>query len=158
MENPWKIHGKSMDNKNGKKTKMFPWYSMGSPGGPMGPHEESWVPMGPHASPWVPTGSHGSPWDPMGTHGDPWGPMETHYSTWGPMSPHGPPWGPMEYHGNIFPFLLSMDFPWNYTWLFHGFSMDFPFDFQWIFHGSVFHEFPMNHKMFPWWFPEPLLA
>ena len=58
MENAWKIHGKSMDNEKGKKD-MFPWYSMGSHGGPSGPmcpHEESWVPMGFHGSPWVPMG------------------------------------------------------------------------------------------------------
>jgi len=70
----------------------------------------------------------------------------------------------MEYHGNIsfFPFLLSMDFP----WIFHGFSIEFSMvfpmvfalDFPWIFHGSIFHDLSMNYKMFPWWFPVPLLA
>ena len=62
----------------------------------------------------------------------------------------------------FFPFLLSMDFP----WIFHGFpiefSMVFPMvfalDFPWIFHGSIFHDLSMNYKMFPWWFPVPLLA
>ena len=53
----WKIHGISMDNKNGKR-KCF----SGTP----------WVPMGGHGDPWAPMRNHGFPWVPMGS---PWGPM-----------------------------------------------------------------------------------
>ena len=105
MENPWEIHGKSMDNKNGKKA-MFPWYSMGplwGPWGPMGPHEESWVPMGSHGSPWVPMGPHGVP---MGSHGFPWVPMGPHGSHGTPWVPMGSPWGP---HGSPW---VPMGSPW----------------------------------------------
>ena len=106
MGNPWKIHGKSMDNKNGKK-EMFPWYSMGPHGGP-------WGPMGPHEESWVPMGSHGFPWVPMGPHGDPWSTTETF---------------------PFVPFLLSIDFPWFFHGFSMRFSMDFPWiDFPWIFH------------------------
>jgi len=42
--------------------------------------------------------------------------------------------------------------------IYHGVSKIFPFDVPWIFHGLIFHDFPMNYKLFPWWLPEPLLA
>ena len=77
---------------------------------------------------------------------------------WVLFGPHGVPGK----HFLFFPFLLSMDFP----WIFHGFpiefSMVFPMvfalDFPWIFHRSIFNDLSMNYKMFPWWFPVPLLA
>ena len=71
----------------------------------------------------------------------------------------------MENQGNIsvfFPFLFSNDFPWISHEFPIDFSMVFPMvfalDFPWIFHGSIFHDLSMNYKMFPWWFPVPLLA
>ena len=82
-------------------------------------------------------------------HGDPWGPMETHGGPWEPMIPHGGPWVPMGTHGVprkhfLFSVFIihgfSMDFPWNFPWIFHGISMDFPCDFPWIDFPWIFHE------------------
>ena len=89
MDNPWKIHGKSMYNKNGKNGNVSvvlhgsPWGPMGTHGAPMRNHGFPWVSMGPHGSPWVPMGSHGFPWVPMGSPWVPMGPVlwVEHYTT-----------------------------------------------------------------------------
>ena len=150
MGNPWKIHGKSMDNKNGKK-EMFPWYSMGprgGPWGPMGPHEESWVPMGPHGFPWVPMGSHGFPWVPMGSHGSPPTDSISICNRFATDSTFEVPISIFRFDGNCHcsrpphpPHIFcrppaSMENPWKIEWENHGKLNGKSMENPWEIHGS----------------------